>query len=105
MTLISEKSVLNRISKLKSNESIKFSFEALVIIIKMIDVSYSRLVSLLIRYEKSISEEIFMQNWLVIGNLNRLRCLIGQVPGIKKNEPWFQSFFRKIGKVMLLHQG
>lgn len=99
MTLISEKSVLNRICEIKSEKSTMFSIEALVIVIRMIDISYSRLVSLLNRYEKAISEEVFMQNWLVIGNLNRLRCLIGQVPGIKKKEPWFQSFFRKIRDV------
>ena len=99
MTLISEKSVLNRINELKSRESIKFSIEALVIVIKMVDVSYSRLVSLLNGYKESSSEEVFMQNWLVIGNLNRLRCLIEQVPGIKKKEPWFQIFSRKINDV------
>lgn len=99
MTLISEKSALNKICEIISDKSTMFSIEALVIVIKMIDVSYSRLVSLLDRYEKAISEEVFMQNWLVIGNLNRLRCLIGQVPGIKKNEPWFQLFSRKIGEV------
>jgi len=98
VTLISEKSALSKIYKI-SDENTKFSIEALVIVIKMIDVSYSRLVSLLERYEKAISEEVFMQNWLVIGNLNRLRCLIGQVPGIKKNEPWFQLFLRKIRDV------
>ena len=96
MTLISENSALSKIYKKISDENTKFSIEALVIVIKMIDVSYTRLVSLLERYEKAISEEVFMQNWLVIGNLNRLRCLIGQVPGIKKNEPWFQSFSRKM---------
>lgn len=100
MTLISEKSALSKIYKIISDENTMFSIEALVIVIKMIDVSYSRLVSLLERYdEKAISEEVFMQNWLVIGNLNRLRCLIEQVPGIKKNEPWFQLFSRKIGDV------
>jgi len=100
VTLISEKSALSKIYKIISDENTMFSIEALVIVIKMIDVSYSRLVSLLERYdEKAISEEVFMQNWLVIGNLNRLRCLIEQVPGIKKNEPWFQLFSRKIGDV------
>ena len=99
MNIISEESTLSKIYKKISDENIKFSIEALVIIIKMINVSYSRLVSLLERYEKAISEEVFMQSWLVIGNLNRLRCLIGQVPGIKKNEPWFQLFLKKIRDV------
>lgn len=99
MNLISEKSALSKIYEKISDENIKFSIEALTIVIRMINVSYSRLVSLLERYERSISEEVFMQNWLVIGNLNRLRCLIGQLPGIKKNEPWFQLFFKKIRDV------
>ena len=99
MTLISENSVLNRIGEIKSEERTIFSIGALVTVIKMIDISYCRLFALLERYKESSQEEVIMQAWLVIGNLNKLRCLLDKVSGIKKNEPWFKLFIKKIENV------
>ena len=99
MTPLFENSDFNKIYKSINDDIIKFSIEALVIIIKMVDISYSVLVFMLENHNKESSEEVFMQSWLVITNLNRLRCLIEQIPGIKKKEPWFQLFSRKIKEV------
>lgn len=96
MTNIFNDSDFIKIYKNINDDIIKFSIDTIVRIIKMIDVSYSGLVLMLENYKNEISEKVFMQNWLIIGNLNRLRCLINQLPGIKKNEPWFQLFLRKI---------
>lgn len=76
--------------------NIVFLKESLLNLIEMVEVGYSRLVQLLNNYSSVSQEEIIMQAWCVIGNLNRLRCLIRKGLGIKKKEPWFQLFARKI---------
>ena len=94
--MIPNESVLNKIGQIKGNDRAAFSIEALVILIKMVDLSYERLFYLLKKKEQALSEDISMHAWLVVGNMNRLRCLIDKVSGIKKSEPWFQSFTRKV---------
>lgn len=97
--LITDTSVLNKTNEIKAAERVSFSIEGLINIIKMVEISYSRLLFLLDSYDGKNSEEVTMQAWLVIGNLNRLHCLIDKVSGIRKGEVWFQLFIRKITAV------
>lgn len=99
--LVSDKSILNEIHRIKASERVSLSLEALVCLIKMIDIGYLRLVGMLKNKEgiELVSEETLMETWAIVSNLNRLRCILGKISGIKKNNSWFRLISRQIDSV------
>lgn len=94
--LIANESVLNDVHKIKASERVVLLLEAIVSLIKMIDISYLRLVSFLQNLPNLASEEVILEAWTIVDNLNRLRCVLGKGSGVKKNSPWFQLISRQI---------
>lgn len=94
--IISEQSVLNNIHKIEASERTKLSLEAIVSLLRMVDISYLRLVELLQNSTILVPEKVIMEAWTIVGNLNRFRCILEKVSGVKKNNPWFQLISRQI---------
>ena len=73
---------------------------ALVDQAEMVDVAYSRLCKNL--WEVTNTEELkasvaplFLDAWSIVDSVHRLRELLDQMPGLKKNTSAYQSFVRK----------
>ena len=76
--------------------------------IEMADIAYVRLANSLLQYSVGVEAEapakpshaaLFLDAWSIVDSVHRLRELVQQMPGVKKNSPGIQSFLRSTEKV------
>lgn len=97
--ILEDNSLLLKLHETKIDEKSQLFFDALVYTIQTIDLSYSKINELLDVDGATDNAPIMRESWVIIDNLYRLKCLIGIMPLVKRNVPWFQLTIRKLSLV------
>ena len=101
--IIKKESILNQLPKDKLNEREIIFLETIVHSIKVIDISYNRLINQLHDDKDDLATELPMiEVWNIIDSSHRLRCIIEKTPGLKKKLSWFQLTVRKLKETEVL---
>ena len=94
--LIQKDSILNILPKSLTEKETIF-IETIIHSIRILDISYNRLIEQLLKDGDDLATEFPMIDvWNIIDTSHRLRCILDKTPGIKKKEPWFQLTIRKL---------
>lgn len=97
--IIKSDSILLKLHETKIDEKGQLFFDALIYTMQTIDESYLTLYKLLDVEEATNNTPIMRESWTIVDNLYRFKGILGILPRVKKNLPWFQLTLRKIGSV------
>ncbi len=97
--IIKKDSILLKLHETKIDEKGQLFFDALSYTMQTIDESYSRLCNLLDVEGTTDNSPAMREAWDIVDNLYRFKCILGIIPKVKRNLPWFQLTLRKIGSV------
>lgn len=95
--IIPTKSILHALPTKKISKHDLYFIEANISIIEMIDIHYENLFKLLLGSNKIADVSIIIEIWGIIDNFRKFRCLLNQLPGLKKKDPQIITYLKKIG--------
>jgi len=98
--IIPKDSILNFLPTKNIDEKELFWFGAIISIIKMLEISYSRLFNLISTSRPNFaSEYLIIEAWSIVDNYNRLYWILSHCPRIKKKSPWIKLMLNELKEV------